>query len=44
VSGHPMLVNAALDAVRTWRYQPTLINSEPVDVLTEIDVNFSLGE
>ena len=42
--GHPMLVNAALDAVKTWRYQPTLLNSEPVDVLTEIDVIFSLGE
>ena len=34
----------ALDAVKTWRYQPTLLNSEPVDVLTEIDVNFNLGE
>ena len=43
-SGHPLLVNAALDAVRTWRYQPTLLNSEPVDVLTEIDVIFNLGE
>src|ERR1039458_1018208 len=43
-SGHALLVNAALDAVRTWRYQPTLLNSEPVDVLTEIDVIFSLEE
>ena len=42
--GQPMLVNAALEAVKTWRYQPTLLNSEPVDVLTEIDVIFSLGE
>ena len=42
--GHPLLVRAALDAVKTWRYQPTLLNSEPVDVLTEIDVNFNLGE
>jgi protein TonB len=44
VSGPAMLVRAALDAVKTWRYQPTLLNSEPVDVLTEIDVNFNLGE
>ena len=40
LSGHPLLVRAAMDAVKTWRYQPTLLNSEPVDVLTEIDVNF----
>jgi periplasmic protein TonB len=44
VSGHPLLVRAALDAVKTWRYQPTLLNSEPVEVLTEIDVRFTLGE
>lgn len=44
VSGHPLLVQAALDAVKTWRYQPTLLNSEPVEVLTEIDVNFKLDE
>jgi protein TonB len=44
LSGPALLVRAALDAVKTWRYQPTLLNSEPVDVLTEIDVNFNLGE
>ena len=44
LSGHPLLVRAALDAVKTWRYQPTLLNSEPVEVLTEIDVNFKLEE
>lgn len=44
ISGHPLLVGAALDAVKTWRYQPTLLNGEPVEVLTEIDVNFKLGE
>jgi len=44
MSGPPLLIAAAVDAVRTWRYQPTLLNSEPVDVLTEIDVKFSLGE
>jgi protein TonB len=44
VSGSPLLNPAALNAVRTWRYQPTLLNNEPVEVLTEIDVIFKLGE
>jgi protein TonB len=44
VSGHPLLVRAAIDAVKTWRYQPTLLSDEPVDVVTEIDVNFILAE
>lgn len=42
-SGHPLLVQAALDAVRQWRYQPTLLNGVPVEVDTTIDVIFSLG-
>jgi len=42
--GHPLLVKAALEAVRRWRYQPTLLNSEPIEVVTEITVNFKLGE
>jgi protein TonB len=44
LSGHPMLAQAAITAVKTWRYQPTLLNDEPVNVLTEIDVNFTLSE
>jgi protein TonB len=43
VSGHPLLVQSALDAVRQWRYQPTLLNGEPVEVDTTVDVVFSLG-
>ena len=43
MSGHPLLVKAALDAVRQWRYQPTLLNGDPVEVITEIDVNFMLA-
>ncbi len=43
LSGHPLLVQAALDAVRQWKYQPTLLNLEPVEVVTTIDVNFVLG-
>jgi len=44
LSGHPLLVQAALDAVKTWQYLPTLLNSEPVEVLTEIDVIFTLAD
>jgi periplasmic protein TonB len=43
-SGHPLLVQSALDAVKQWRYQPTLLNGEPVEVDTEIDVIFSLAQ
>jgi protein TonB len=43
-SGHPLLVQAALDAVRQWKYQPTLLNGIPVEVDTTIDVVFSLGQ
>jgi TonB family protein len=40
VSGHPLLVSAATDAVRRYRYQPTLLNGTPVKVVTQIDVPF----
>jgi protein TonB len=43
VSGHPLLVQAALEAVRNWRYQPTQLNGEPVEVDTTITVSFVLG-
>jgi len=43
VTGHPLLVQAAQDAVKQWIYQPTLLNNEPVEVVTEIDVNFTLS-
>jgi periplasmic protein TonB len=44
VSGHPMLVPAALAAVREWRYKPYLLNGQPVEVETTITVIFSLQE
>ncbi|MBZ5626325.1 MAG: TonB family protein [Acidobacteriia bacterium] len=44
ISGHPVFVPAALDAVRQWVYQPTLLNGNPVDVSTEISVNFTLSQ
>ena len=43
VSGPPLLMKAAMDAVKEWRYKPTLLNGEPVEVDTTIDVVFTLG-
>jgi protein TonB len=43
VSGHPLLIPSATDAVRQWQYKPTLLNGEPVEVQTQIDVNFTLS-
>jgi len=42
ISGHPMLVDAAVEAVSSWRYRPALLNGEPVQVITQIDVFFIL--
>ena len=42
-SGHPMLATAAIDAVRQWRYRPYLLNDEPIEIETEITVNFVLS-
>jgi len=44
LSGPALLAGAALEAVRHWRYQPTLLNNEPVEVLTEISVRFTLAQ
>jgi len=43
ISGHPLLVSAAMDAVRQWRYRPYLLNDQPVEVETQITVNFTLA-
>lgn len=43
VSGHPLLVAAALDAVRQWRYRPTVLNDEAVEVALALEVNFTLS-
>ena len=43
LAGHPMLVPAAIEAVRQWRYRPYILNNEPVEVETQITVNFALG-
>ncbi|HOL72230.1 MAG TPA: TonB family protein [Bryobacteraceae bacterium] len=44
ISGHPLLVPAAQEAVKQWVYRPTLLNGEPVEVVTQIDVNFTLSQ
>ena len=38
------LIAAAIEAVSQWRYKPTLLDGEPVDVATTIDVNFTLTQ
>lgn len=44
VSGPPLLIRAATDAVRQWRYKPTLLNGQPVEVDTTVTVIFALGD
>jgi len=41
-SGDPLLVSAALDSIRQWRYQPTTLNKIPVEVVSEVSINFTL--
>jgi len=43
-SGHPLLTPAAVEAVKQWLYRPTLLSGEPVEVITQIDVNFTLSQ
>jgi TonB family protein len=43
ISGHPLLVPAAMEAVKQWLYKPTLLNGNPVEVITQVDVNFTLA-
>ena len=44
LSGHPLLIPAAMDAVKQWQYKPTLLNGNPVEVVTQVDVNFTLSQ
>ncbi len=43
LSGHPLLTQAALEAVKQWRYKPYILNGEPVEVDTQVTVNFTLS-
>lgn len=44
IDGHPLLIPAALEAVRQWVYSPTYLNGEPVEVMAPIEVHFTLGQ
>jgi protein TonB len=43
LSGHPLLIPAAIEAVKQWRYRPYVLNGEPVEVETQVTVNFILS-
>jgi periplasmic protein TonB len=43
ISGHPMLAPSAIEAVKQWKYKPYLLNGEPVEVETTVQVNFTLA-
>jgi len=43
LKGHPMLIPAAINAVKQWRYRPYILNGDPIEVDTQITVNFTLG-
>jgi len=43
VSGPPLLIQAAVDAVKQWRYRPYILNGEPVEVETTVTVQFTLS-
>jgi len=42
IRGHALLNQAALDAVQQWRYRPTMLNGDPVEVITTVTVTFRL--
>ena len=42
VQGHPLLISAAIEAVKQWEFQPTLLNGQPVEVATDVSVNFAM--
>jgi len=44
VSGHPLLIKAAMEAVQQWRYRPYFVSGEPVEVETNVIVTFRLGQ
>ena len=44
LSGHPLLREAAIEAVKNWRYRPYLLNGQPVEVETTIEIHFTLAQ
>jgi protein TonB len=43
ITGHPLLNDAAIEAVKQWRYKPQQLNGQPIEVITTITVNFSFA-
>jgi protein TonB len=43
ISGHPLLAPAAIDALKQWKYRPYLLNGMPVEIETQVQVNFTLA-
>lgn len=44
LGGHPLLIPAALEAVKQWVYRPTLLNGNPVVVISQVEVTFTLDQ
>ena len=44
ISGHPLLVGAATDAIKQWVYRPTFLGQDPVEVITQIEFTFTLSQ
>ena len=44
ISGPPLLIQAAMDAVRRWKYEPTYLNDQPVPIALNVTVTFKLSE
>jgi protein TonB len=42
ISGHPLLTDAAVQAVQQWSYRPILLNGQPTDIVTTVTVNFTM--
>ena len=43
VSGHPLLIAAAMNALKQWKFEPTILDGEPVPVSWDITITFQLG-
>ena len=44
ISGHPLLIQSAMDAVKQWKYKPVLLAGKPIEVLTRISVRYRAGD
>ena len=44
ITGHPLLIQSAVDAVRQWVYKPLLLDGKPVDTVSTVTVNFAFQQ